>query len=109
MLSYFVPLLTTYLIQEKYSPIFNGTLLTLSSITGILSMPLNLKLMNHVQKRVIIYLGFLLYLLGFSMCGIDAVTGRVRTFFSVIGVGFIGYGVGSVVLPIMPEIIEAIE
>ncbi len=67
-------------------------------------------LKNGVLKRVLIYAGFIICQLGALIAGTD-INGQYefRTVMSVIGVLVFGWGAGMICLPIMPEIIEAIE
>ena len=109
MPSYFIPLLSTHLTQENYSPIFNGGILIIAAFFSALSMPFVLKMLKVMPKRVVMYIGFIVSVIAFMIMGLDSMVGKSRTYFTVIGAIIFGVGYIILCIPVMPELIESIE
>ena len=80
------------------------------SITYMLSMPLVFKMTKVISKRGVLFIGLFLQMLGVIVSG----TEKLHDFenpgvFTLIGLAIFGIGMGMVTIPVMPEILDAIE
>ena len=84
--------------------------MTAVSIAFMASMPLTFKLMNRMSLRGVIFIGLSLITIGMMITGLDHVYDLERPgLFTLTGLIVFGIGFANITIPIMPEILEAIE
>ena len=89
---------------------FIGGSMSAVSIAYMVAMPLTFKMMEKLSRRGVIFIGMSLITNGMMITGLD----RVYDFenpgvFTVLGLIVFGLGFASITIPIMPEILEAVE
>lgn len=109
-MSFNLPLMSNHLDAKGYSPMFIGGSMAAVSIAYMLSMPLTFKMMDKLSRRGVIFIGLSLITNGMMITGLD----RVYDFenpglFTCLGLIVFGIGFANITIPIMPEILEAIE
>ena len=107
-MGYFNPILTTHLTNIKFKPEVIGLLVTLIAITAIVSLIVNQQVMKYIAKRMVIYIGFTMLCISISIISLKYDSENVMTMY-IVAVLLYGYGFGSVILPLIPEILDALE
>jgi len=110
VMSFNVPLISNHLTAEGYSPAFTGVSMAAVSITYIAAMPFVFYLSDRISRRGVILIGLTLLLNGMLITGLD----KIYSFsnpgaFTIIGLSVFGFGFAQISIPVMPEILEAIE
>ena len=109
-MSFNLPLLSTHLGQNGYSPMFIGGSMAAVSIAYMVSMPLVFVLMRKISLRGVIFIGLLFITQGMMITGLDRVYDFENPgFFTVVGLIIFGFGFSMITIPIMPEILNAVE
>ena len=109
-MSFNTPLLSNHLNQVGYSPMFTGFSMASVSIAYMASMPLVFKLLEVMSRRGVMFIGLVLITIGMLVTGLD----KIYSFenpgaFTLIGLAIYGFGFAKITIPVMPEILEAIE
>mmetsp|Transcript_17557 Transcript_17557/g.29632 ORF Transcript_17557/g.29632 Transcript_17557/m.29632 type:complete len:193 (+) Transcript_17557:1203-1781(+) len=109
-MSYNTPLLSNHLNDLNYSPAFMGLSMMIVSICYAFSLPVVQKMTQHITKRGVLFIGLFLQALGVLISGIEGFhTWYNPGFFVVIGLAIFGFATAMVTIPVMPEILDAIE
>ena len=110
VMSFNVPLISNHLTEQGYSPVFTGVSMAAVSIAYIAAMPLVFYLSDRLSRRGVIIIGLTLLLNGMLITGLDKVYNFENPgFFTIIGLAVFGVGFAQISIPVMPEILEAIE
>ena len=89
---------------------FIGGSMTAVSIAYMVAMPLTFKMMEKLSRRGVIFIGLSLITNGMMITGLDRVYDFENPgFFTVLGLIVFGLGFACITIPIMPEILEAVE
>ena len=76
----------------------------------MISMPLVFRLMDKMSRRGVIFIGLSLITNGMMITGLDRVYDIENPgLFTVLGLIVFGIGFANITIPIMPEILEAVE
>jgi MFS family permease len=88
-----------------------GLCFGLPTITYIITGPFLLqRFTKHFEKRTVIHFGFLNMCVSVLVCGPSATLHFAeKLWVMIIGLGLIGVGAASSVIPIIPEMLEAVD
>lgn len=110
VMSFNLPLMSNHLDSKGYSPMFIGGSMSAVSLAYMVAMPFTFKLMEGLSRRGVIFIGLSLITNGMMITGMD----RIYDFenpgiFTILGLIVFGVGFANITIPIMPEILEAVE
>ena len=110
VVSYNTPLLSLHVNEVGLSPNFMAISLACTSLCFALCMPVEQKLTNYLPKRGILVMGLAIQTIGAYLLGVEGIYHWYNPgLFIMIGSCFFGFGMALITLPVMPEILEAIE
>ena len=109
-MSFNTPLISNHLTEQGYSPIFTGFSMASVSISYCVSLPIVFKMIESFSRRGVIFIGLALLVIGTLITGLD----KIYSFenpgaFTLAGLAIFGFGFAMISIPVMPEILDAIE
>lgn len=108
--SYNTPILNNHLLKLDYSPSFFGAAISMAAFFFAVAIPVIGKMTVRMNKRGVIFLGFLIQVSGVIITGMDECLGYYNPgFFVVLGLSIFGFGTAMISIPIMPEALEGVE
>lgn len=110
VMSFNTPLISNHLVDYGYSPVFMGSSMVTASTFYVISMPVVSILTKRMSKKGVLFIGLFCLITGCNISGIDLIENWFSPgLFTIFGISMMGFGVGTALIPIMPEIIEGIE
>lgn len=110
ILSFNTPILNTNLNSLGYKPEFISMIITVMSIAYAIGIPAVTHLTAKVNNRAILFVGIVFAQVGMLMTGITNLKeGHHTSAFVILGIIIFGFGFAMLTIPVMPEILEAIE
>lgn len=104
------PILSPKLEDEGYSVIFIGTCFAIPTLVYAGSSPLIFKMTEKLKKAGVIFLGYLALTIAMFLIGPSKVLGLPEfTSITLIGLTICGLGCGMIIIPVLPDMIEATE
>ena len=104
------PILSPKLEDEGYSVIFIGTCFAIPTFVYAGSSPLIFKMTEKLKKSGVIFLGYLALTIAMFLIGPSKVLGLPElTSITLIGLTICGLGCGMIIIPVLPDMIEATE
>ena len=115
LLTYFMPLWSTHLVKDP--PVLNGSFFGIAlgccALGFAFIAPLSLKGIKTLGRRPIIYMGIVLMLIGAGVMAADIGnvlnSGGAKMGFYILGSMVTSMGYGMMTIPVLPEILDAIE
>jgi len=109
-LTFLMPTLAVHLKKFGYSTVYIGLSFAIPTFCYALSSTFVFKLTECMRKRTVIYLGLFLMSLALLLIGPSTWVGFEREdVFILFGLSLLGISGGMIIIPVMPEMIEAIE
>mmetsp|Transcript_11514 Transcript_11514/g.17353 ORF Transcript_11514/g.17353 Transcript_11514/m.17353 type:complete len:134 (+) Transcript_11514:905-1306(+) len=109
-MSYNTPLLSNHLNDIGYTPTFFGFGMVIVSICYASSFKVVRFLTTYMSKRGVLFVGLLMQSSGVLITGTDGLSNWYNPgFFVVVGLIIFGFATAMVTIPVMPEILDAIE
>jgi MFS family permease len=109
-LTFLMPTLAVHLKNFGYSTVYIGFCFGIPTFCYALSSTFVFRLVQRWSKRTVIFIGFALMSLALFMIGPSSWAGFDREdVFILGGLSVLGLAGGMIIIPVMPEMIEAIE
>jgi MFS family permease len=104
------PILSPKLEDEGYSVIFIGTCFAIPTLVYAGSSPLIFMMTTKVRKAGVIFLGYLIVTIAMFLIGPSKVLNLPEyTTITLAGLTIFGLGCGMIIIPVLPDMIEATE
>lgn len=108
--TYLHPTLAIHLQSLGCSEIFIGLAFALPTVIYVLSSFFLSFLTTHIKKRGVILIGYLIVTISLIMIGPSLMLGRFDSPFIIfVGLCLMGSGCAIIIIPILPEMLEATE
>jgi MFS family permease len=109
-LTFLMPIMAVHLKEFGYHPSFIGFCFAIPTLAYVVASIFVFKLVTRYSKRQVIFIGFFMVAIAYFMIGPSAWIGLDKEGAMIlIGLSILGMAGGFVVIPVMPEMIEAIE
>jgi MFS family permease len=93
-----------------YTAVFIGFSFAIPTLIYASTGPLVYILTSKIRKRGVIFLGYALLCLSCFVTGPSKLLGIYNSpAFIIFGLAIMGFGAGMIIIPVLPEMIEAIE
>jgi MFS family permease len=110
ILAFNTPILNTHLDKLNYTPKFISASISMVALTYALTIPLVQVMTKSMNKRGILFIGIVLTIVGTLFTGLESKLDFHHTSaFVLVGTAIFGIGFAMVTIPVMPEILEAVE
>lgn len=109
ILSFNMPILNGHLDLMGFGPNFLSVTVCLVALAYALSVEVVQGLVRSMQKRGVLFFGFIFALIGIMLTSLPMQKSTGSAAIILLGCFIFGFGFASVTIPVMPEIIEAIE
>jgi len=102
--------LALHLEQFGYTPVFIGFSFAIPTLVYAATSPLIYILTARLRKPAVILLGYGLTGTGMFLVGTSKMLGIYNSpAFIILGLAIMGFGCGMIIIPVLPDMIEAIE
>jgi len=109
-LTLLMPTLSVQLKKQGYSTVYIGLCFGIPTFCYALASTFVFKMTEVIRKRTVIFIGLFIMAFGLSVIGPFNWLGiGYQNFFILLGLSLVGLSGGMVIIPVMPEMIEAIE
>jgi len=109
-LTFLMPTLAVHLKKFGYSTVYIGFCFGIPTLCYALASTFVFKFTECMRKRTVIYIGLSIMSLSLFMIGPSSWIGFDREdIFILIGLSLLGVSGGMIIIPVMPEMIEAVE
>lgn len=109
-LTFLMPILSIRLKEFEYSTVYIGLAFAIPTLCYAIASTCVFQITKALSKRTTIFMGLFLMSLSLFMIGPSTLIGFVKEDTMIlIGLGIMGVGAGMIIIPVMPEMIEAIE
>jgi hypothetical protein len=93
-----------------YKAVFIGFSFAIPTLIYASTSPLIYILTSKIRKTGVISIGYMILFVALILVGPSQVLGIYNSpAFIILGLALMGFGCGTIIIPIMPEMIEAIE
>jgi len=93
-----------------YKAVFIGFAFAIPTLIYASTSPLIYVLTSRLKKSAVIFLGYGILTLGLLFVGPSKLLGLYNSpAFIILGLAIMGFGCGLIIIPVMPEMIEAVE
>lgn len=104
------PTLALHLEKFGYTAVFIGFSFAIPTLVYAATSPLIYVLTSKFKKTTVILLGYFLTALGMLLVGTSKIIGIYNSpAFIILGLAIMGFGCGMIIIPILPDMIEAVE
>ena len=108
--SFNTPILNNHLLKLEYSPAFFGAAISMAAFSFAVAMPVINRMILKMNRRGVIFLGFILQVSGVIVSGVVECLGYYNPgLYVVIGLSIFGFGTAMISIPLLPEVLEGIE
>lgn len=104
------PILSLHLENFGYKAVFIGFSFAIPTLIYASTAPLIYILTSRLRKPGVICLGYLVISVGLLLTGPSKVLGIYNSpAFIILGLAIMGFGCGLIIIPVMPDMIEAVD
>jgi MFS family permease len=104
------PTLALHLEQFGYTPVFIGFSFAIPTLLYAATSPLIFLMTSRMRKSGVIFIGYCILSAAFFLIGPSKLMGLYNSpSFIILGLGVLGFGIGMIIIPVLPDMIEQVE
>jgi MFS family permease len=104
------PILAIHLQKFGYDAVYIGFSFAIPTLIYASTSPLIYVMTSRIRKTGVILIGYMILSIGMFLIGPSKLLGLYNSpAFIILGLAIVGFGAGMVIIPVLPDMLEAAE